>query len=128
MRHRSLLYYLVMAIAAITLVSGLVQMVAPRFVLRMVGAQITPTSAYFFGIVGMFMLLFGGALLHEVFSTPSQPIIALWAALQKFGAVAAVILGVLRGIFSPLALLVSSFDLVSAVIIFAYWSRIRKAA
>jgi uncharacterized protein YjeT (DUF2065 family) len=128
MRQQSLLYYFVMIIAAITVVSGLVQMVAPRFVLRMVGAQITPTSAHFFGIVGMFMLLFGGALLHEVFSTPAQPVIALWAALQKFGAVAAVILGVLRGLFSPLALLVSSFDLVSAVIIIAYWSRIRKTA
>ena len=128
MRQQSLLYYLVTAIAAITVVSGLVQMVVPRFVLRLVGAEITSTSSHFFGIVGMFMLLFGGALLHEVFSTPAQPVVALWAALQKFGAVAAVILGVLRGIFSPLALVVSSFDLVSAVIIFAYWSRIKKAA
>ena len=128
MRQQSLHYYLVTAIAAITVVSGLVQMLAPRFVLRLVGAEITSTSSHFFGIVGMFMLLFGGALLHEVFSTPAQPVVALWAALQKFGAVAAVILGVLRGIFSPLALVVSSFDLVSAVIIFAYWSRIKKAA
>ena len=128
MRQQSLHYYLVTAIAAITVVSGLVQMVVPRFVLRLVGAEITSTSSHFFGIVGMFMLLFGGALLHEVFSTPAQPVVALWAALQKFGAVAAVILGVLRGIFSPLALVVSSFDLVSAVIIFAYWSRIKKAA
>lgn len=127
MRQRPFLYYLVMAIAAITLVSGLVQMLAPRFVLHLISAEITATSAHFFGIVGMFMLLFGGALLQEVFSTPAQPIIALWAALQKFGAVAAVILGVVKGIFSPLALLVSSFDLVSALIVFAYWSRIRKA-
>ena len=128
MKQRSLLSYVVAAIAAITVVSGLVQMLAPRFVLRTIGGEITPASAHFFGIVGMFMLLFGGMLLHEVFSTPAQPIVALWAALQKFGAVAAVILGVFRGIFSPLALLVSGFDLVSAFIIFAYWSRTRKTA
>ena len=126
MKLRSLLCYVVAAIAAITVVSGLVQMLAPHFVLRMIGGEITPASAHFFGIVGMFMLLFGGALLHEVLSTPAQPIVALWAAFQKVGAVGGVVLGVFKGIFSPLALLVSGFDLVSALIIFAYWSRIRK--
>ena len=128
MKTRSLLDYLVATIAAITVVSGLVQMLVPRLVLRIVGAEISPASAHFFGIVGMFMLLFGGALLHEVLSTPAQSIVALWAALQKVGAVAGVVLGVFKGIFSPLALLVSGFDLISALIIFAYWSRIRKAA
>ena len=128
MKPQTLLGWLVAAIAAITVVSGLVQMLAPRIVLRLIGTESTSASAHFFGIVGMFMLLFGGALLHEVFSAPAQPIVALWAGLQKFGAVAAVVLGVLKGIFSPLALLVSSFDLVSALIIFVYWSRIRKTA
>jgi hypothetical protein len=128
MKTRSFLSCLVAAVAAITVVSGLVQMLTPGFVLRLIGGANTPASAHFFGIVGMFMLLFGGALLHEVFSSPAQPVVALWAALQKFGAVAAVVLGVVRGIFSPLALLVSGFDLVSAALIFVYWSRIRKAA
>jgi hypothetical protein len=128
MKTQSILCTLVAAIAAVTIVSGLAQMLAPRFVLCLIGGEITPASAHFFGIVGMFMLLFGGALLHEVLSSPAQPIVALWAALQKFGAVAGVVLGVARGIFSPLALAVSGFDLVSALIIFAYWSRIRKAA
>jgi len=128
MKTRSLLCYLVAAVAAVTVVSGLVQMLAPRLVLRLIGAAITPASAHFFGIVGMFMLLFGGALLHEVLSTPAQPIVALWAALQKVGAVAGVALGVVRGIFSPLALAVCGFDLISALIIFAYWTRIRKTA
>ena len=128
MRTRSLLGYLVAAIAAITVLGGLAQLLEPRLVLRLIGGEITPASAHFFGIVGMFMLLFGGALLQEVFSSSAQPIVALWAALQKFGAVAAVALGVVRGIFSPLALLVASFDLISAAVIIAYWSRIRKSA
>jgi hypothetical protein len=126
MKPRSLLEWLVALIAAITVASGLTQMLAPRFVLAMIGGQATPTSAHFFGIIGMFMLLFGGALLHEVLSTPPQPIVALWAALQKVGAVGAVALGVSKHIFSPLALLVSSFDLISALFIFSYWWRIRK--
>ncbi len=128
MKPRTLLWWLVTAIAAITVVSGLVQMMAPRFVLNLVGGEITPASAHFFGIVGMFMLLFGGALLHEVFSTRNQPIVPLWAAFQKCGAVAAVVLGVVKGIFSPFGLLISGFDLISALIIFVYWARIRKIA
>ena len=128
MKSRPLIAYLVAAIALITVVSGLVQMLAPRFVLRLTGSEISPAGAHFFGIVGMFMLLFGGALLQEVFSNPAQPIVALWAALQKAGAVGGVVLGVLKGIFSPLALGVSGFDLISALIIFSYWRRIRKTA
>jgi len=125
-RPRSLLEWLVALIAAITVISGLTQALAPRFILAMIGGQATPTSEHFFGIIGMFMLLFGGALLHEVLSPLPQPIVALWAALQKVGAVAAVGLGVSKHIFSPLALLVASFDLISALFIFLYWSRIRK--
>jgi len=128
MKPRDLLDWVVAAIAVITVVSGLTQMLAPRFVLNVVGGEITSASEHFFGIVGMFMLLFGGALLHEVFSPSLQPIVALWAGLQKIGAVAGVGLGVSRGIFSPLALLVAGFDFVSALIIFWYWLRIRKAA
>jgi len=124
MSAKDLLRWLVGAIAAITVVSGLTQMLAPGFVLTMIGGQVTPASAHFFGIIGMFMLLFGGALLHEILSTPPQPIVALWAALQKCGAVAAVGLGVFRHIFSPSALLVSGFDLISALFIFWYWWRI----
>jgi uncharacterized protein YjeT (DUF2065 family) len=128
MKTRGPLEWVVAAIAAITVVSGLTQMLAPRFVLNMVGGEITSASAHFFGIVGMFMLLFGGALLHEVFSASVQPIVALWAGLQKIGAVAGVTLGVSRGIFSPLALLVAGFDFISALIIFWYWLRFRKTA
>lgn len=128
MKPKSLLDWLVAAIAALTVVSGVVQMVAPRLVLGMIDGEATPTSAHFFAIIGMFMALFGGALLHEIFSTPPQPIVALWATLQKFGAVAGVTLGVSRQIFSPLALMVGGFDLISALLIFWYWTRIRQSA
>src|SRR5208283_1416592 len=79
MKPRNLLDWLVAAIAALTVVSGLTQMLAPRFVLGMIGGQATPTSAHFFGIIGMFMTLFGGALLNEVLGHSHQPIVPLWA-------------------------------------------------
>jgi len=128
MKSRNLLAWLVAAIAGITVVSGLVQMLDPRLVLGLIGGEATATSAHFFGTVGMFMLLFGGALLNEVLGPSRQPVVALWAGLQKVGAVAAVCLGVARGFFSPVALLVASFDVISALLIFWYWTRIRRIA
>lgn len=126
MRAMDPLRWLIAAIATLTVASGVVQMLAPSLVLGLIGGEATAASAHFFGIVGMFMLLFGGALLHGIFSTPPQPVVALWASLQKFGAVAAVSLGVSKRIFSPLALLVAGFDLVSALLIIWYWRRMQN--
>jgi hypothetical protein len=122
------LYWLVTLIAGITIVSGLAQMLVPGMILRLISGEATPTTLHFFGIIGMFMALFGGALLHELLSVNRQPIVVLWAGLQKFGAVAAVALGVFKSIFSPLALLVAGFDLLSAVLVFCFWLGIRESS
>ena len=119
-------YWLLVAIAALTIFSGLVQIIAPGMELRLFSAEATPTSEHFFGIVGMFMVLFGGALLNALLSPADQPMVVFWCSLQKFGASAAVGLGVLHHIFSPLALLVASFDLASGILGIWYWSRIRR--
>jgi hypothetical protein len=122
------LYWVVTLIAGITIVSGLAQMVAPGMILRFISGETTPTSLHFFGIIGMFMALFGGALMHALLSVSRQPIVVLWAGLQKFGAVAAVGLGVLKSIFSPLALFVAGFDLLSALLVICYWLGIRESS
>ena len=120
MKTHGLLFWLVAAIAALTVVSGIVQILWPAVILHYIsGAQI-PASLHFFGLVGMFMALFGGALLHALFAAGDNKVVVIWAGLQKFGAVAGVGIGVLHGIFSPLALLVASFDFLSALVIFAY--------
>ena len=49
-----------------------------------------------------------------------------WAGLQKLGAFCAVGLGVLHGIFSPLAWVVVLTDLLSGVLALLYWRRIRQ--
>lgn len=118
---RTPLWWIALAIAVITIVSGAVQMVAPQFVLQLISAEVTPTSRHFFSIVGMFMLLFGGALWQALCSEGPQGTVFLWAGLQKMGAAAAVGLGVKSAVFAKLALLVAGFDFLSGLLIFAYW-------
>lgn len=113
---------IVALIGIVTVLSGAVQMIWPAWVLSMIGGSTSPTSDHFFGIVGMFMVLFGGLTLHGVF-VRSAPAI-LWSGLQKFGAVAAVAIGVLHGLFAPVALAVAAFDLLSGVVMLTYWRRI----
>ncbi len=126
MKH-TLLWWVVMGIALITVVSGGVQMLAPQFVLKLVAAQITPTSSHFFAIVGMFMFLFGGALWQGLCKAGPQGTIFIWAGLQKIGAAAAVGLGVHHAIFSKVSLLVAGFDLLSGLLILTYWLTSRKS-
>lgn len=120
------LFWLVAAIAAITLVTGCIQILFPAPILAVLSAEQSPTALHFFGLVGMFMALFGGALLHGLFAHRPNPVVVLWAGLQKFGAVAGVGIGVLHGIFAPLALGVTVFDLVSGVLILAYLPHVRS--
>lgn len=113
------------AIAAITVASGLLQMVRPQWVLALVGGDIAPASNHFFGIVGMFMVLFGAMLWQALAAERPQPIPVFWCGLQKLGATAAVGLGVSRDLFSWLALGVAGFDLFSGILILLYWFGIR---
>ena len=48
----------VAAVAAITVVSGLGQLVVPGVVLDVLGAESTPTTRHFFAILGMFLAVF----------------------------------------------------------------------
>jgi hypothetical protein len=127
MKAKTFTYWLLVGIAVITIFSGLVQLIVPGFELRMLSAEATPTSRHFFAIVGMFMVLFGGVLLQGLCSSAHHPIVVFWAGLQKFGAFAAVGLGVLHHIFAPLALLVASFDFLSGLLLFWYWRKIRRS-
>ena len=121
MSKLDLLRRLSMAIALITMVSGTTQLVWPERVLGFMAAEATATSQHFFAIVGMFMLLFGAMLWQAACSLRSQPVAIFWSGIQKIGAVLAVGLGIMYGIFSPLAWLVAGFDLLSGLIILAYW-------
>lgn len=114
------------AIAVITVVSGLTQILAPGFVLDRLSVENTEATRQLFATVGMFMVLFGGLLIHALLDRAEHPIVVLWASLQKLGASAAVGIGVARGVFAGVALLVAGFDLLSGALGLAFWSRIRR--
>jgi hypothetical protein len=111
----------------LTVASGLAQLVRPDLILRLIRGEITPASVHLFGIVGMFMVFFGAMLAQSLLTAGDHSVAVLWAGVQKFGAAAAVGLAVAKGIFSPLALGVAGFDLLSGVLIFAYRRRTRAA-
>ena len=108
------------AIGVITILSGAFQLLAAPWELELLAAQNGLASTHFFRIIGMFMVLFGGMLTHALSRPEPRDLVVLWTALQKFGASAAVGLGVLTAVFSPLALLVAGFDLASALVLIAY--------
>ena len=116
---------ILIAIAAITAVSGLVQMFAATTMLGFLDADTGPAAVHFFAIVGMFMLLFGGLLLHALLSRNNHSMVLIWTGLQKIGAFVFVALGVRNAIFSQLALGVAIFDLLSGLLIFWYWIKVR---
>ncbi len=120
----SLLRRLSWAIAAITVASGTVQVVFTGWELDFLDAENTATTRHFFAIVGMFMVLFGGLVLHVLRDPSRAQTPMLWASLQKFGAAAAVGLGVAGEVFSALALGVAAFDLASAVVYLLYRRRV----
>lgn len=117
-----------LAISAITILSGAVQMAAPGIVLHVVSGEATPTTLHFFAIIGMFMVLFGGLMWQALRAPTPQPIPLFWAAWQKVGAAIAVGLGVSRGLFGPLALAVASFDLCSGILALWFWNKVRGGA
>jgi len=116
---------IVVLISVITILSGLTQVVAPHVVLEIIGAEASPASSHFFRIVGMFMALFGGLMLHTLYSADTSPEAVFWCALQKIGAFVAVTLGVVGEIFNLLALSVAIFDLFSGLL-FLYFLRQRR--
>jgi hypothetical protein len=116
----------VAAISALTVLSGLGQLVAPGVVLDALGAESTPTTRQFFAIVGMFMAVVGGVVLQALLTEPTPAYVVLWGALQKLGAFIAVAVGVARDLFGSIALLVAFFDLLTAVLAGALWLRLRR--
>ena len=116
----------IVLISLITIFSGLAQVVMPRFVLDFIGAEITPISSHLFAIVGMFMVLFGGLMLHTIYSPRTSREAVLWCAFQKIGAFIAVSLGVINGLFGFLAISVALFDLFSGLLFLFYYKQWRE--
>jgi hypothetical protein len=112
---------ILIVISAFTVLSGLTQVVAPGFVLRILGTAQTDVTTQLFATIGMFMVVVGGALLHALLARKAERILVFWAGVQKILASGAVGIGVGRGVFAPIALGVACVDLVSGVLILWFW-------
>ena len=121
----SLIRRSLIAISGITMVTGAIQVLAPRRMLQALMAEDDDAARHFFGTIGMFMVVVGGGLLNALLRPGRDPVIVFWGALQKLGASVAVGIGVRRRIFSPLALGVAFFDLLSGLLAAEHWRRIR---
>jgi hypothetical protein len=126
MNAQKLLYWLLVIISVTTLISGIVQIFNPAFILRLISAEVTPTTGQLFGTVGMFMALFGGMLLQVLHSKRYVKPVFLWAGLQKIAASIAVPIGFCRHLFGPFGLGVAGFDLLSGILIFVYMAMLSR--
>ncbi len=115
--------WLIQFISLASIASGLVQLAMPQFVLKLVGAARDLTTEHFFATIGMFMAIFGAMLLLAVRSRTDQRVAIFWAAMQKFGASAAVVIGFERHVFFALALAIATFDGLSGCLILWFWKR-----
>jgi hypothetical protein len=115
-------------IGAVTVLTGVCQLIAPGPVLDLLSVDSTATSRHLFATVGMFMIIIGGLLIQGLLSATPPPYLLLWAGLQKFGAFALVGIGVARDLFGPLALLVAFFDLATALLCWLMWRRLGHRA
>lgn len=105
------------AIAGITVLTGAAQMVAGGPLLSLIALSPPDlAAAHLFATVGMFMVLFGGALLHAQRRREALDVVLLWSSLQKLLAAALVAWGVGRGVFGSPALLVAGFDFASGLL------------
>jgi hypothetical protein len=103
-------------IAWITILTGMAQIGAPTALLPLLGVDPAASAAQLFGTIGMFMMLFGGAVLHAQSRREALPVVLLWSAFQKVGASLLVTWGVSGGVFAPLTLLVAAFDFASGLL------------
>ena len=124
---RKPLVLVLVVVAWITVASGAAQLIAPGFVLSLLGAPEDAATQQLFATVGMFMVVVGGLLLTTLSRLRHDPDVVLWAAVQKVGAAVAVVVGVARGVFDALALGVAAFDLVTAVLLVVHLRSLRGA-
>jgi hypothetical protein len=115
---------LLAAIAVVTVFSGAAQIPFGGTILELLGAEPTTAARQLFATVGMFMVVVGGLLLHTLLRPKPAPEVLLWSGVQKAGACAAAAVGVMNGVFAPVALTVAVFDLATAALCLIYLRRV----
>lgn len=117
---------ILLLISVSTLISGAMQVISPELVLNFVGASVDLTTKQLFATIGMFMFLFGGMMIHALYHEEDNRVVVIWSALQKLGASVAVAIGIVKGVFLPVAGLVATFDFVSAILFVVYLQSLKS--
>jgi hypothetical protein len=117
--------WLVIMIAIITVVSGAVQLVLPETALTFMNIGISGETVYLFRLVSLLTALFGIALLHTALARSYEPILLLWASLQKLLGAAAVLFAVLSGLLASGASLVAGYDFLAGLYVLWFYNRRR---
>ena len=104
-------------IGVMTSASGAALVVAPRLVLRVLGAGRREPAGFFVQVVGMFMMASGGLLADGSRRDPPSGIALRWSFAQKLGAAIAISLGVRSGRLGRQAVAVAAIDGLSAALI-----------
>lgn len=117
---------LLILIAMITVISGIVQLLAPGFVLGLIGASPTASTSHLFATIGMFMAITGAMFLQALWTRSSERAVPLWIGAQKIAAAVLVGLGVARGLFGPIAIGVAGFDALSGLLAFVFLARVGR--
>lgn len=113
-------------IAWITILTGVTQILFAARLLPILGVEPSAASEQLFATVGMFMLLFGAAVLHALRRREAANVVLLWSGWQKIGAALLVCWAVAHSIFTPMAMLIAVFDLASGLLFFDLRWRMRK--
>lgn len=114
---------LAVVVGVLTAASGLFVLTFPKTSLSLLGANDPDPAPYLFGLVGMFMLLFGGLLVDAARRPDPPPVALFWCLIQKVAAVIAMLVGVFTDVYGWFAVVVALFDAACALVIRALWRR-----
>lgn len=122
----ALIRLLLILIAAVTVVTGLTQLIAPAWVLAFIAPAPGTLGLHFFATVGMFMVITGAMFLQSLLVRSAEAAIPLWIGVQKIAAAILVAWAIMRGLLAPLAYAVAAFDAISGAIAFVFWKRLPR--
>lgn len=122
----ALIRLLLILIAAVTVVTGLMQLAVPGLVLAFIAPNPGALGLHFFATVGMFMVITGATFLQSLLTHSTEPAIPFWIGVQKIAAAVLVTWAILRGLLAPLTYAVAAFDAVSGAIAFVFWKRLPR--
>lgn len=120
MSRRSAGDLIMIAVAAITLLSAAAQVVAPARALSTLGLRADQSAILMLILASSFSAVFGAAHLQTVLSRQRNRTILLWVALAKFCGPLVLGVAVIRGIAATAAVWIAAYDTLAGVLVLWY--------